>query len=178
MELWLAAIKVIEQDIIPVLSRDIGERLARGEWWIRAFEALNYRNYESLEWWAKDWAFHNDWGTSVFKEISPGIQGGQPRRRSLLRPVSESPSAAGMPAVSCGRTSAFTSRICTATPSCTVCCRLIRKRASSLSSIAARSTADAAARRFHPSGKASRASRTMSGTRHRPYPRYTKRYRW
>ncbi|MFB0936106.1 MAG: hypothetical protein QMB52_10055 [Propionivibrio sp.] len=74
MELWLAAIKVIEQDIIPVLSRDIEERLARGEWWIRAFEALNYRNYESLEWWAKDWAFHNDWGTSVFKEISPAFK--------------------------------------------------------------------------------------------------------
>ncbi len=74
LELWLAAIKIIEQDIIPVLSRDIEERLARGEWWIRAFEAMNYRNYESLEWWAKDWAFHNDWGTSVFKEIFPAFK--------------------------------------------------------------------------------------------------------
>ena len=74
LELWLAAMKVIEQDIIPVLSRDIEERLAQGEWWIRAFEALNYRNYESLEWWAKDWAFHNDWGTSVFKEVFPAFK--------------------------------------------------------------------------------------------------------
>lgn len=29
---WLAAMKVIEQDIIPVLSRDIEERLAQGQW--------------------------------------------------------------------------------------------------------------------------------------------------
>jgi hypothetical protein len=45
--------------------------LQRGEWWVRVFEAINYRNYESPEWWAKDWIFHKDWGTAVLKEIAP-----------------------------------------------------------------------------------------------------------
>ena len=72
-ELWRAAIAIVGDEIIPVLARDIDERLANGEWWIRIFEAINYRNYESAEWWAKDWAFHKDWGTAILKEISPAF---------------------------------------------------------------------------------------------------------
>jgi hypothetical protein len=65
---------VIENEIIPVLANDLEQRLAGGEWWLRAFEAINYRNYESAEWWAKDWVFHKDWGTAILKEISPAFR--------------------------------------------------------------------------------------------------------
>jgi hypothetical protein len=70
-ELWRGAIQLIAQDIIPPLRADIEAALERGEWWVRAFEAINYRNYDSPEWWAKDWIFHKDWGTATLKEISP-----------------------------------------------------------------------------------------------------------
>jgi hypothetical protein len=73
-KLWLAAIAIIGDEIIPVLAREIDDSLSRGEWWVRVFEAINYSNYESAEWWAKDWAFHNDWGTSILKEISPAFR--------------------------------------------------------------------------------------------------------
>ena len=73
-KLWLDAIAIIEQEIIPDLSKDLDQRLAAGEWWVRVFEAINYRNYESAEWWAKDWVFHKDWGTSILKEISPAFR--------------------------------------------------------------------------------------------------------
>ena len=72
-ELWRAAVGIVGDEIIPVLAQDIDQRLANGEWWVRVFEAINYRNYESAEWWAKDWAFHKDWGTAILKEISPAF---------------------------------------------------------------------------------------------------------
>ena len=73
-KLWLDAIAIIDQEVIPSLSKDLDQRLAAGEWWVRVFEAINYRNYESAEWWAKDWVFHKDWGTSILKEISPAFR--------------------------------------------------------------------------------------------------------
>jgi hypothetical protein len=69
--MWQEAIRIIQQEIIAQLSKDIEERLNQGQWWIRIVEAINYKNYESAQWWAKDWVFHPDWGTSVLKEISP-----------------------------------------------------------------------------------------------------------
>ena len=72
-EQWRAAVGIVGDEIIPVLAQDIDQRLANGEWWVRVFEAINYRNYESAEWWAKDWAFHKDWGTAILKEISPAF---------------------------------------------------------------------------------------------------------
>lgn len=71
--LWRTAVGIVGDEIIPVLAQDIDQRLANGEWWVRVFEAINYRNYESAEWWAKDWAFHKDWGTAILKEISPAF---------------------------------------------------------------------------------------------------------
>jgi hypothetical protein len=73
-DLWQGAIQLIANDIIPPLRADIEAALERGEWWVRAFEAINYRNYESPEWWAKDWIFHKDWGTATLKEISPDFK--------------------------------------------------------------------------------------------------------
>ena len=72
--LWQQAIDLMENDIIPVLHKDLEDRLAKGEWWVRVFEAINFKNYESAEWWAKDWAFHKDWGTAIFSEISPAFR--------------------------------------------------------------------------------------------------------
>jgi hypothetical protein len=72
-EPWRAALAIVGDEIIPALASDIDDRLASGEWWVRVFEAINYRNYESAEWWAKDWAYHQDWGTAIFKEISPAF---------------------------------------------------------------------------------------------------------
>ena len=82
-ELWQGALQLIAEEIVPPLRRDLEAGLERGEWWLRAFEAINYRNYESPEWWAKDWVFHRDWGTSILKEISPEF-----RENSLNGPVS------------------------------------------------------------------------------------------
>lgn len=84
--------------------------------WIRAFEALNYRNYESLEWWAKDWAFHNDWGTSDSRRFSRHSRKTTSTAKSLSPGITDHRHSR-MPAISCGKTSAFTSKICMATPS-------------------------------------------------------------
>ena len=73
-EYWQGAVQLIAEEIIPPLRADLEAGLQRGEWWLRAFEAINYRNYESPEWWAKDWVFHKDWGTSVLKEIYPDFR--------------------------------------------------------------------------------------------------------
>jgi hypothetical protein len=67
------AIRMMEQDIISVLHQDLEKGLSNGQWWLRVFEAINYGNYETPEWWAKDWVFHKDWGTSILKEINPGF---------------------------------------------------------------------------------------------------------
>src|ERR1019366_6438861 len=67
---WTEAIRLIEKEIIPVLRHDLESHLEAGDWWWRVFEAINYKNYTSPEWWAKDWAFHKDWGTAVFKELN------------------------------------------------------------------------------------------------------------
>lgn len=73
---WSAAIEMMEDTIIPVLAeqleRHVGEK---GEWWWRIFEALNAQNYSSPEWWAKDWLFHNNWGTSVLAERNKKLGG-------------------------------------------------------------------------------------------------------
>ena len=90
-ELWRTAIAIVGDEIIPVLARDIDERLANGEWWVRVFEAINYRNYESAEWWAKDWAFHKDWGTAILKEISPAFSDEQLAGELTLANYLESP---------------------------------------------------------------------------------------
>ena len=67
------AIAMMEEEIIAPLRRELEERLSAGEWWVRVFEAINYGNYETPEWWAKDWVFHKDWGPSILKEINPGF---------------------------------------------------------------------------------------------------------
>ena len=73
-EYWQGAVQLIAEEIIPPLRADLEAGLQRGEWWLRAFEAINYRNYESPEWWAKDWVFHKDWGTAVLKEVYPDFR--------------------------------------------------------------------------------------------------------
>lgn len=69
---WMEAIQMIE-DITREVQADLEGHLKDGEWWWRVFEAVNYRNYESVEWWAKDWAYHKDWGTAVFDELNKEI---------------------------------------------------------------------------------------------------------
>ena len=73
---WEQAINLMENEIIPTLRTDLEQHLApteqypNGQWWWRAFEAINYRNYTSPEWWAKDWVFHEGWGPTVLKELN------------------------------------------------------------------------------------------------------------
>ena len=58
-----------------------GERVEEetgGKWWYRIFEAINSQNYTSPEWWAQDWAYHQGWGPTVFKEINDTYYGGKP----------------------------------------------------------------------------------------------------
>lgn len=72
---WGTAITMMENEIIPKLKEQLEERLspAKGEWWVRVFEAINSQNYTSAEWYSKDWAYHEGWGTSVFKELNAGV---------------------------------------------------------------------------------------------------------
>ena len=70
---WEAAIQMMEQEIIPELKKDLEEHLQKGDWWWRVFEAINYQNYTSPEWWAKDWVFHADWGTAVLRELNEDL---------------------------------------------------------------------------------------------------------
>lgn len=72
-EAWILAMTIIQRDILPVLKAELDEHLKKGEWWWRVFEAINYQNYTSPEWWSKDWVFHKDWGTSVLEELNQEI---------------------------------------------------------------------------------------------------------
>ncbi len=67
---WSEAIDMMEGLIIPELRSEIEQRVKAGDWWWRVFEAINSQNYSSPEWWAKDWLFHDKWGTSVLKELN------------------------------------------------------------------------------------------------------------
>ncbi len=80
-EAWLSAINLIKNHIIPGLKKTLEEHIDPDKggtqpWW-RIFEAINSQNYTSPEWWAMDWAYHNGWGTSVFKEINDTYHGGE-----------------------------------------------------------------------------------------------------
>lgn len=72
-KLWRVSIEFMEKEIIPGLRGQLEKQLAEGKWWWRAFEAINYQNYTSVEWWAKDWSSHKDWGTAVIDELNEGI---------------------------------------------------------------------------------------------------------
>lgn len=73
---WEQAINTMENEIIPTLRTDLEQHLVptaenpKGQWWWRVFEAINYKNYTSPEWWAKDWVFHEGWGPNVLKEAN------------------------------------------------------------------------------------------------------------
>lgn len=69
---WEQAITLMEKTIIPDVQTELEKQLNEGNWWWRIFEAINYKNYETMEWWAKDWAYHKDWGTAVFDELNIG----------------------------------------------------------------------------------------------------------
>lgn len=68
------ALQLMKQEILPTLKTQLQEQLNAGEWWVRAFEAINSKNYTSVEWWTKDWAYHKDWGTAVIEEINDELQ--------------------------------------------------------------------------------------------------------
>jgi len=74
---WQEAIQMIEEQVLPELRSQLDEKLKNvtaenpnGQWWWRVFEAVNSQNYSSVEWWAKDWVYHKDWGTSVLEELN------------------------------------------------------------------------------------------------------------
>ncbi|MFA5176981.1 MAG: metallophosphoesterase, partial [Candidatus Omnitrophota bacterium] len=46
------------------------EALRDGQWWWQVFNDINHQNYDSVEWWAKDWSSHKGWGTSVIDELN------------------------------------------------------------------------------------------------------------
>ncbi len=55
-------------------ARKVRERFDQaiqdGQWEWAFFNDQNKWNYESPEWWAKDWLFHSVWGESVLKELN------------------------------------------------------------------------------------------------------------
>lgn len=48
--------------IITEQQRTIEEKYLAGEWEWLVIDSIMYRNYESTEWNALDWVFHNNWG--------------------------------------------------------------------------------------------------------------------
>ncbi len=71
---WEKAMRLIQNDIITPLEQDLQYHAVADngphEWWWRVFEALNYGNYRTPEWYGKDWVFHRGWAPSVFSELS------------------------------------------------------------------------------------------------------------
>jgi len=76
-EAWREAIGII-RSVLPQVRQDLETHVENGEWWWRIFEALNRQNYRSPEWWAKDWLFHEGWGSSVLKELNKLFPGQSP----------------------------------------------------------------------------------------------------
>lgn len=74
---WSQAVEAARA-IADEVAREVRERVEKGEWWWRAFQAINHQNYTSLEWWAMDWVFHEGWGPSVLKELNGEL--GRPGR--------------------------------------------------------------------------------------------------
>lgn len=58
-----AATKVVTQRLIHATK-------INGEWWWQVFNDINHQNYESVEWWGKDWSSHSGWGVSVIEELN------------------------------------------------------------------------------------------------------------
>lgn len=79
-EAWDKAIAMINDEILPEVTVLLDEKLKEkteedqdGKWWWRVFEAINYKNYTSVEWWARDWSSHKDWGTAVLDNVNRGV---------------------------------------------------------------------------------------------------------
>lgn len=53
--------KLIDE-IVQEQTDKMDKEVAAGNWMWRVIDAIMYRNYESVEWWALDWAYHNSWG--------------------------------------------------------------------------------------------------------------------
>ena len=73
ISVWSEAIAVTEM-IIPQLESRLQTALDQGKWYYSVFEAINNQAYASVEWWAKDWSSHKDWGTSVITELNAMIK--------------------------------------------------------------------------------------------------------
>ncbi|MFH1836705.1 MAG: hypothetical protein ABH862_01145 [Candidatus Omnitrophota bacterium] len=52
------------------VDKQVREANAQGKWWWQVLSSINRQNYDSVEWWGKDWSSHKDWGTSVIQEIN------------------------------------------------------------------------------------------------------------
>ena len=78
-----------ENGIIPVLQNELEQKLKEGKWWWRAFQAIDSRPYESIEWLAEDWAYHKDWGTAVIDELNDEQQSEETRVRLAATPDDE-----------------------------------------------------------------------------------------
>jgi hypothetical protein len=49
-------------EIIETQKEKMKSEVAKNNWMWRVIDAMMYRNYESVEWWAMDWSFHSSWG--------------------------------------------------------------------------------------------------------------------
>lgn len=57
------ALDGIMSEIIESQIDKMREEVGKNKNWMwRVIDAMMYRNYESVEWWAMDWAFHDSWG--------------------------------------------------------------------------------------------------------------------
>ena len=70
---WREAIALMEDDILKPLQEEFKTKVeGEGKWAWRVFDAINYKNYVSPEWYALDWVTHGDskkgWGPRVLAE--------------------------------------------------------------------------------------------------------------
>ena len=53
-----------------IVRERFDQAIQEGKWWYPFFDDQNAHNYESPEWWAKDWLYHSGWGENVLKELN------------------------------------------------------------------------------------------------------------
>lgn len=73
LSVWDEAITLAETIETQVEDR-LSTALDNGYWHYRIFESINNQAYKTLEWWAKDWSSHKDWGEAVIKELNAMIK--------------------------------------------------------------------------------------------------------
>jgi fructose/tagatose bisphosphate aldolase len=72
---WKEAIEIAEKisQELEVRAQQARDQIS-DKWWYLVLQAINNNAYKSVEWWAKDWSSHKDWGESVIKELNAMIK--------------------------------------------------------------------------------------------------------